>query len=146
MNAVTSWRDSATQQAQDDLDGLLDASLPFAQEMLDKHGEFFPYALAVSGSGETMQMAGDPGEGEQPSSVAVLQILVEGLRAERDTLRAAAIVSDVRLSDSDAIRVELEHAEGQAIVVLLPYRKKKLRRGVEYGETSAGQGERQIWE
>jgi hypothetical protein len=144
---VTSWRDSATQQAQDDLDGLLDASLPFAQEMLDKHGEFFPYALAVSASGETMQMAGDPGEGaSSPPSVAVLQTLVDGLRAVRDTLRASAVVSDVRLSDSDAIRVELEHAEGEAIVVLLPYRRKRLRRGIEYGETSASQGERQIWE
>ena len=146
MHGVTSWRDSASQQAQDDLDGLLDASLPVAQEMLDQHEEFFPYALAVTGSGETIQIAGDPGEGEQSSSVAVLQILFEGLRAERDTLRAAAVVSDVRLSDSDGVRVELEHAEGQAIVVLLPYRRKRLRRGVEYGEISAGQGERQIWE
>jgi len=145
MHAVTSWRDSATQQAQDDLDGLLDASLPFAQEMLDKHGEFFPYALAVSASGETKDVAGDPGEGEQPSSDAVLRTLVEGLRSERDMLRAAAVVSDVRLSDSDAVRVELEHIEGQALVVLLPYRQRRLRRGIEYGEIRASQGERQIW-
>lgn len=142
---MTSWRDSATQQAQDDLDELLDASLPFAQDMLDRHGEFFPYAVAITASGETKNLAGDPGEGEEPSSVAVLQVLVEGLRAERDTLRAAAVVSDVRLPDSDAVRVEVEHEEGQAIVVLLPYRKKRLRRGVEFGETRAGQGDRQIW-
>ena len=145
MHIVTSWRDLASQQAQDDLDDLLDASLPFAQEMLDKHGEFFPYALALTASGETNHVAGDPGEGEQPSSVAVLKTLVEGLRTERDTLRAAALVSDVRLSDSDAVRVELEHAEGHAIAVLLPYRQKRLRRGIEYGEISAGPGESQVW-
>jgi hypothetical protein len=142
---VTSWRDSASQQAQDDLDGLLDASLPFAQEMLDKHGEFFPYACALSSSGETKLVAGDPGEGEQPNSGDVLQVLVEGLRAERDTLRAAALVSDVRLADSDAIRVEVEHMEGQALTVLLPYLKKRLRRGIEFGGITAGEGARQIW-
>jgi hypothetical protein len=142
---VTSWRASASQQAQDDLDGLLDSSLPFAQEMLDKHVEFFPYAAAITTSGETRLIAGDPGEGEQPTSVAVLQVLVEGLRAERDTLRAAAVVSDVRRSDSDAVRVELEHEEGHAIVVFLPYQKKRLRRGVEYGQITAGPGDRQVW-
>jgi hypothetical protein len=117
---MTSWRGSASQQAQDDLDGLLNASLPFAQEMLDKRGEFSPYAAAITVSGETRLIAGDPGEGEQPTSAAVTQVLVEGLRGERDTLRAAAVVSDVRRSDSDAVRVELEHEEGQAITVLLP--------------------------
>ena len=142
---MTSWRASASQQAQDDLDGLLDASLPFAREMLDKHGEFFPYAAAITTSGETRLIAGDPGEGEQPTSVAVLQVLVEGLRAERDTLRAAAVVSDVRRSDSDAVRVELEHEEGHAIVVFLPYQKKRLRRGVEYGQIAAGPGDLQVW-
>jgi hypothetical protein len=141
---MTSWRDSASEQAQDDLDGLLGSSLPFAQEMLDRRGEFFPYAARISLAGETQLIAGDPGEGEQPTSVAVIQVLVEGLRAERDTLRAAAVVSDVRLADSDAVRVELEHADGHAIVALLPYRKKLLRR-IEYGQMTAGAGERQIW-
>ena len=142
---MTSWRASASQHAQDDLDGLLDASLPFAREMLDKHGEFFPYAAAITTSGDTRLIAGDPGEGEQPTRVAVLQVLVEGLRGERDTLRAAAVVSDVRQSDSDAVRVELEHEEGYAIVVFLPYQKKRLRRGVEYGQITAGPGDRQVW-
>jgi hypothetical protein len=142
---VTSWRSSASQQAQDDLDGLLDASLPFAQEMLGERGEFFPYAAAITTTGETKFIAGDPGEGEQPTSVAVLQVLVEGLRAERDTLRAAAVVSDVRRSDSDAVRVELEHEEGHAIVVFLPYQRKRLRRGIEYGQITAGPGDRQVW-
>ena len=142
---MTSWRESASQQAQDDPDDLLAASLPFAQEMLDKRGEFFPYAAAITASGETRLIAGDPGEGEQPTSVAVIDVLVAGLRTERDTLRAVAVVSDVRRSDSDAVRVELEHAEGASIVVFQPYRKKRFGRGVEYGQITAGQGEPHVW-
>ena len=145
VQPVTSWRESANQRTQDELDELLDASLPFAQESLTKHGEFFPYALALSTSGEVRHVAGDPGEGEQPSSIDVLRVLVEGLKGERDLLRAAAFVSDVRLPDSDAVRVELEHVEGQAIVVLLPYKKKWLRRNIEYGEIRAAQGQAKVW-
>jgi hypothetical protein len=142
---VTSWRDNATQQAQNDLDELLNASLPFAQQMLEKHGEFFPYAVAITAFGETRLVAGDPGLGEQPTSAEVLHMLLGGLRAERDTLRAAAMVSDVRLSSSDAVRIEVEHQEGQAIVAFLPYGRKRLRTGIEYGDLTAGSGDRQVW-
>jgi hypothetical protein len=142
---VTSQRDSASQQAQDDLDELLNASLPFAQQMLDKHGEFYPYAVTITASGETLLVAGEPGQGEHPNNADILQVLVEGLRARRDALRAAAMVSDVRLSDSDAVRVEVEHEEGPAIAAFLPYGKKRPRRGIEYGEMTADSGDRKVW-
>ena len=145
IGPMTSWRDDASQQAQDDLDGLVGAALPFAEQMLDQHGEFFPYAVALDVSGEARTVAADPGGGEQPASLDVLATLTEGLRAERDGLRAVALVSDVRLSDSDAIRVELEHREGQALAVFLPYKKKRMRRGVEYSDMTAGPGAPQVW-
>jgi hypothetical protein len=112
---------------------------------LDAHGEFFPYAVATTDWGETKLIVGDPREGEQPTSIDVLQVLAQGLREERDTLRAAAVVSDVRLADSDAVRVECDHQEGQAFAVFLPYEKKRLRRGIEYGDLMAGSGDHQIW-
>jgi hypothetical protein len=142
---VESWRDSASQQAQDDLDGLVNAALPFATEQLDKHGEFFPYGVTLNDAGETHMVAGDPGEGEHPASAAVLATMVEGLRGERADLRAVALVADVRLSEGDAVRVELEHREGHAIAVLLPYKKKRFGRGVEYGGLTAGPGAPQVW-
>lgn len=44
-----------------------------------------------------------------------------------------------------AVRVELEHREGHAIADLLPYKKRRLRRGVEFGELGASAGEPQVW-
>jgi len=95
--------------------------------------------------GDTAMVAGDPGQGEQPLSSDVLSALVEGFRARRASIRAAALAADVRLPDGDAVRVELEHAEGQAIAVLLPYKKKRLGRGLEFQSLRAGTGSRQIW-
>jgi hypothetical protein len=142
---VASWRDSASQQAQDDLDGLLNAALPFAQQMLDQHGEFFPYGIALSAPGDARMIAGDPEQGEHPSSGQVLATLVQGLRLEREGLRAVALVSDVRTADSDAVRVELEHSEGSAMAVLLPYNRKRLRKGVEYGSLIAAAAAPTVW-
>ena len=143
---MTSWRDSVSEHAQNDLDALLNDALPFAQESLDQRGEFFPYAVVLETTGGVRMVAGDPGLGERPSSQEVLTVLVAGLREGRENLRAVGVVSDVRLSKSDAIRVELEHEEGAAMTVVLPYTKKRFRRGVEYGELSAAAGAPAVWQ
>lgn len=53
--------------------------------------------------------------------------------------------SAVGLMTSEAIQVELEHVEGHALTVLLPYTKKRLRRGVDYGPLRAEACTRRIW-
>lgn len=145
---MASWRDNASAQAQDDLDGLLDVALGFAQQQLDARGEFFPYAAAIGTDGEAEMIAARPdADDEHPRSADVIDACVAALVSQRDYIRAGAIVADVRLPDqsSDAIRVDLEHAEGHALAVLLPYTKKKLRRGVDYGQPRAQAGSRRIW-
>jgi hypothetical protein len=49
------------------------------------------------------------------------------------------------LADSDAVRVELEHMDGVAIAVALPYAKKRFR-GVGYGDIRATSSTRAIWD
>jgi hypothetical protein len=141
---MTSWRDTASQQSQDDLDGLLNSALPFAQQMLDKNGEFFPYGVALDSDGRVEMVAGWTGS-DRPPSTEMIQLLTDGLRQRVSMVRAAAIVADVRAGDSDAIRVELEHSEGAAMAVLLPYKKRRFARGIEYGALAAGTARRQIW-
>lgn len=131
---MASWQDSLSEQALDDLDGLAKSALPFAKQQLDRHGEFFPYGLALNAAGETRMVAADPDLGDRPPSLEVLGTIVDGMRMERDQLRAVALVADVRISDGDAVRVELEHREGQATVVLLPYKKKRFGRGIDFGD------------
>lgn len=145
---MTSWRDSASPQAQDDLDGLLGVAIEFAQQQLDTRGEFFPYAAAVGTDGQAEMIAARPDpHDEHPASADVIDACIAALTNKRGQIRAGAVVADVRLSDqgSDAIRVDLEHAEGHALTVLLPYTKKKLRRGIDYGQIRAQAGHRRIW-
>lgn len=143
---MTSWRDTATQQAQDDLDGLLSPALGFAQQQLDKHGEFYPYAVAVDLEGQQRLVAVDSDE-DRPASVDLIASLGAILAEQREALRAAAIVSDVHVPqlDQDAIRVQLEHGEHIALVILLPYRKARFGRGIKYGDLQASAGEPSIW-
>jgi len=142
---MPSWRDSASQQCQDDLDGLLNVTLSFAQQMLEHRAEFYPFGAALSTGGEVQLLGADTGPDDRPVSAAVHASLLDGIRCARADYRAVAICSDVRLPDSDAVRVELEHQDGQAMAVLLPYTKKRFSRGVEYGELRGGTATRQVW-
>jgi len=127
------------------MDALLNAALPFAQQQLAKHGEFFPYGVALSKDGQIGMFAGYTGT-KRPPSTEVLEILYEGLRSTSEANRGAAVVADVRLKGegTDAIQVEVEHREGISLRVFLPYRKKRFG-GLETGQMRAEEGERRIW-
>ena len=144
---MASWRDNASLQAQDDLDGLLEPALGFAQQQLGQHGEFFPYAVVVRSDGQTAMVAAQPdAANDQPASTDVINACRTTLAERRDQLRAAAVIADVRLSDGgDAIRVELEHTEGPALTILLPYSRRRFGHGIDYGQVQAAAGTRRIW-
>ncbi len=88
--------------------------------------------------------AADPGLGDHPASDEVLALLYDGARTNASKARAAAIVADVRANGSDAVRVELEHREGVALVVLLPYKRSRFKK-LSFGQMSVAQGQSRIW-
>jgi hypothetical protein len=96
----------------------------------------------MSTGGETRLLGGDP---SRDAGNARLPALLDGLRHDRADFRAVAICSPVRLPDSDAVRVELEHQEGQTVHFVVPYDNKRLSHGVEYGEPRRGTPFRQVW-
>jgi hypothetical protein len=145
LRAMVSWRDTASDEAQADLDGLLNAVLPFAEQTIAKYGELFPFGASVNTSGDLAMLAADPAIGEQPASNEVLQMLRQGVQRSLDTTRAVAFVVDVLVEGSDAIRMEMEHREGTAIVVLAPYTHSRFNKSVTLGQMSVSAAPLQVW-
>jgi hypothetical protein len=131
--------------AQDDLDELLNAVLPFALKTLRRRGQFFAFGATISTDGRTAMTSADPGVGEHPSSSGVLLLLRAGAAKNKDGLRAAAFASDVTTDVGDAIRVELEHSERVAITVLIPYTRSRLRKTVKVGDMRVQLGVLNMW-
>lgn len=146
VRGVASWRDRTRPQTQHDLDGLLNVALGFAQQQLARHGEFFPYAAAVTMDGQAELIAARPDqEDDRPLSNDVVDACFASLISQRNHIRAGAVVADIRLAKTgtDAIQVSLEHVDGPSITVILPY--AKMGNTVDYGEARAQPGQSRIW-
>ncbi len=150
---MTSWREDTSQQVQDELDDLLDVSLRAAQQRLDDVGEFYPFAVTIAEVGRVGVLTPQVQTG--PRAVAdvaeVFELCWTTLRGEADTARAGAVVTNVGGPDGDAIAVALEHREGPAIEVFLPYvaqgrtNGKKPPQRHRFGELQAAPGQSRIW-
>jgi hypothetical protein len=106
----------------------------------------FPFGAAVTTEGQVRLVGADPASGEHPASQDVLGLLYEGARQTRADRRAVAFAADVLLKDgADAVRIELEHRDGTALVLLVPYTRSRFKKTVALGQMSGGVGERRIW-
>src|SRR2546426_1377236 len=83
--------------AHPDLDQLLNALLPFAQQMLSKHGEFYPFGSAMTTDGQIQAHGAYDGD-EHPPSQQLIDLLTQAFRqqAAAGHIRAAAICYDIR--------------------------------------------------
>jgi len=136
--------------AKSDAETLMNSALPFAEKMLSKHSEFFPYAAAMKPNGDIVDVAGYDGR-EQPPSKDLINLLTTELRkdAAAGKYKATAIVYDVRIippgktEPSDAIAVALEHRDSYSTVVLFPYSLSGAT--VNIGEPFAEPGDHRIF-
>jgi hypothetical protein len=130
------------------LDDVLDALLPFAHQLLDKHGEFFPFGGAMGRDGKVSMVAGDTGT-DHPPSDEVMELIRAAKKRDRDNYVAVGLCYDVRVRTrpdapvTDAICVSLEHEGGMAVDVVEPYAKRPNK--VEYGPLAAQQGRRVVF-
>jgi hypothetical protein len=137
--------------AHPDLDALLNEVFAFAQQMLAKHGEFYPIGATVGAGGEIALVARAAGS-EHPPSQEVIDSLIAGLReqASKNVIRACAVCYDGRVvrpgetRETDAICALLERESGEATAVFLPYRRGLLGR-ISYGELFANSTRRLVF-
>lgn len=111
---------------QDDFNQLFQHALSLAERLLnEQQGAFAPFAVAVASDGQGEQFGADPSAGPEEQ----IQLLEGALRqrAEQGTIRATAVCFNVRLksredgSETDAIEFLIEHQEGTAQRVNVPY-------------------------
>jgi hypothetical protein len=137
---MTSWRSTTSQQAQDDLDELLNAALPFAEDQIRKHGQFLPFGAVVRVDGDLHLIGGDGDD-----SFQMLETLYAGAREDAKVIRASAFVADVRTHGGDAIRLQVEHVEGRALEIVVPYRRSRVRGRVQFADMSVSAGPSRVW-
>jgi hypothetical protein len=134
----------------DEIQELLNFLLPYAERMLNEHGEFYPYAAALDSEGELGAVGAELDDGS-PDVGDVLLALHEGLRkrAAEGAIRASGIAADVTLTDpesgetTDAVQVELDHANADPVDVFVPYETEP--DGIKFGELVAAAGREPVF-
>ena len=134
--------------ARAELDRMLETSLRMAKGHLDRASEFDPFSLVTDRDGRLLAVDLDKsGLGKHPDSELIAAALVGQLRHIADTLRCTALTVNSRLSEekTDALEVRLEHREGAAVLVLLPYKRPTFGGIIEYGELRVFPSPVEIW-
>ena len=111
-----------------DCEALLNFALPFAEQMLAAHGEFFPFAAAMRPGGQIVSIAGYNGT-ERPPSADLIALMKAGFvaSARNGEYKATAIVYDALVKPpsgdekSDAMAVALDHRDTYSITGFFPY-------------------------
>ena len=145
---MQSWRDALDAAAQADLDRLLDSAIQIAKQNLAGASEFEPFALITAIDDRLLAVDLDTSElGKHPDSATLMAATMAQLKHLAKSARCTALAANTRLSreKTDAVEVRLEHREGAALLVLLPYRRPKFGGTVEYGELRVFTGERKVW-
>lgn len=129
---------------------LLDALLPFAEDQLKKHREFYPIA-AVLRSDDSVELTDVFDGSEHPDTKDVLDSLVRLHRqaAAEGEIKASGIAwnASVRLPEgrpSDGIVIRLEHQDDYSVIVVKPY-KIGLFKKVCFGNLFAVEGKHDIF-
>ena len=145
---MTSWREALSDSARSDVDQLVDSGLAVAKSRLQTLAFFPPVAIFANEQGAIMQVAHDPSHlGRKATATAVADDAVLQLTKVKDQARGVALVTSTHLAKerTDAIEVWIEHREGVALTILLPYQRPTLGGVITFGQLRAFTGVRRVW-
>ena len=114
--------------AKQDVEKLMNSALPFAEKMLNEHGEFLPYGEAMRPSGEIVSVGADSGEEHPPSQelIDILRSAFKSAAAEGEYIATAIVYDSLTIppgseEKTDAIAVALDHRDDYSVLVFFPY-------------------------
>lgn len=137
-------RPTHEERIQADLDELLGQLAILAKALLIRNGEFFPFGATIGKRGKFTLVTPVP-ESERPTAHDVVDAVITQIRSSKDTLRACGVVAMAETATgNDAVRIELEHAEGSSLVIALPYARGDFG-AFTYGDLEARRAERRVW-
>jgi hypothetical protein len=145
---MSNWRDTASEEVQDDFDRLAEVTIAAARNFLDRNGDFIPFPMAIKTDSELALIGLEqPVTPSPPDPREVIEGIVGLFRDRRDSIRALAIGADVEIPSEamDAIEVRLEHRDGYSITVLVPYQIDSLDDSYLYDEPRVMDGDARIW-
>jgi hypothetical protein len=114
--------------AQAECEELTNWILPFAKDMLDRHGKFYPFGGAIRANGELISVTEYTGE-DHPQSTDLIQALKAAFAqaAKKRQFKATALVCNVRGrlpsngEKSFAIAISLNHRDKYSAIFIFPY-------------------------
>ena len=122
-----------------------------AQKLLEKQGEFIPFARVMDMKGEILFVLQDSVD-EKPKSKDLVNEFISILKeiANKGGIKAAGIGMDIKISDtktgkiSDAICVKVENNKNEAIELYLPYQKSILGK-INYKDLKVNIGKKEFF-
>jgi hypothetical protein len=141
---VSSWRRTASEQTQADLDGLFNLALERATQVLRDGGRLVPFAAAVSNDGVAELFPGPVEPAADRGARAVLTALYADARQHLAEWRAVAFTADITLAGGRGIRIEAEHRDGIGLALRVPYQQRFLG-GIKLGTMTLDPGPTRFW-
>ena len=135
-------------QPKADCEALMNWLLPFARQMPERHGEFFPFGAALRPDGQLVPVAGYDGS-NRARSADLIRLIKDGFveAARRCEYKATALVYDVKVKlpstreTSDAIAISLNHRDNYSVIVLFPYQLASGKLTVDTAFAQAGEAD-----
>ena len=127
---------------------MLATAIRLAKQHLAESSEFTPFALVTGLDGRLLAADVDlTGLGKHPESAEIADATIGQLRAIARTMRCTALTVNTRLSErkTDAVEIRIEHNEGAALLVFLPYKRPRFGGAIDFGELMLFPTAQEIW-